>query len=234
MSERRQDPAADAFENVGFGACDVEEAVALRKLDVAQGGERKTDEHAQPLTFRLEERVDGEVARDLVRERRRPETDRQQGDQQGKCTRPGHVAQCILRALSGIRFSVFGPVLGGRSWVVGTRFVGRVFRPGRGDGMRRALTLGAMLTIGIGALVAQAQQVPTFQVDPLWPKPLPNHWLFGSITGVAVDAQNHVWVVHRGAASMTARTEIGAATNPPTSEKCCVPAPAGDAVRSVR
>jgi DNA-binding beta-propeller fold protein YncE len=67
--------------------------------------------------------------------------------------------------------------------------------------------------------------VPTFQVDPFWPKPLPNHWLFGSITGVAVDAQNHVWVVHRGAPSMTARTEIGAATNPPTSEKCCVPAP---------
>ena len=91
--------------------------------------------------------------------------------------------------------------------------------------MRRALTLGAVLTIGIGALVAQAQQVPVFQVDPLWPKPLPNHWLFGSITGVTVDAQNHVWVVHRGAPSMTARTEIGAATNPPTSEKCCVPAP---------
>ena len=28
---------------------------------------------------------------------------------------------------------------------------------------------------------------PSFQVDPLWPKPLPNHWLLGSVTGVAVD-----------------------------------------------
>ena len=66
---------------------------------------------------------------------------------------------------------------------------------------------------------------PAFEVDPLWPKPLPNHWLLGSVTGVAVDAQDHVWVVHRGYDSMTARTEIGAATNPKTAEACCVPAP---------
>ena len=90
---------------------------------------------------------------------------------------------------------------------------------------RRAFTVGAALTLALAAVAAQSPQVPTFQVDPFWPRPLPNHWLFGSITGVAVDAQNHVWVVHRGAASMTARTEIGAATNPKTSEKCCVPAP---------
>ena len=67
---------------------------------------------------------------------------------------------------------------------------------------------------------------PRLQVDPLWPKPLPNHWLFGSITGVTVDAQDHVWVVHRGADSLNARTEMGAATKPPTAEECCLPAPA--------
>jgi DNA-binding beta-propeller fold protein YncE len=67
---------------------------------------------------------------------------------------------------------------------------------------------------------------PRLQVDPLWPKPLPNHWLFGSITGVAVDAQDHIWVVHRGADSLNARTEMSAATTPPTAEACCLPAPA--------
>jgi NHL repeat-containing protein len=67
--------------------------------------------------------------------------------------------------------------------------------------------------------------VPAFQVDPLWPRPLPNHWLLGSVTGVAVDAQDHIWVVHRGYDSMTARTEIGAATNPKTADDCCLPAP---------
>jgi len=66
---------------------------------------------------------------------------------------------------------------------------------------------------------------PRFQVDPLWPKPLPNHWLVGSITGVAIDAEDHIWVVHRGADSLNPRTEMSAATNPPTAEECCVPAP---------
>jgi len=68
-------------------------------------------------------------------------------------------------------------------------------------------------------------QAPSFKVDPLWPKPLPNHWILGSVTGVAVDAQDHIWLVHRGADSLNARTEIGLATNPPTAETCCAPAP---------
>jgi len=45
------------------------------------------------------------------------------------------------------------------------------------------------------ALLSAAQsvrQVPAYQVDPLWPKPLPNNWLVGAIAGIAVDARNHV------------------------------------------
>src|ERR671911_586021 len=41
------------------------------------------------------------------------------------------------------------------------------------------------------------RQVPTFRVDPLWPRPLPNRWLVGAVAGVAVDKRDHVWVVHR-------------------------------------
>jgi len=41
------------------------------------------------------------------------------------------------------------------------------------------------------------QQVPTFRVDPLWPKPLPNKWIIGAVAGVAVDRHDHVWMVHR-------------------------------------
>ena len=90
---------------------------------------------------------------------------------------------------------------------------------------RKPFTVGVALTLVLAGATAQSPQVPTFQVDPFWPKPLPNHWLLGSITGVTVDAQNHVWVVHRGAGSLNARTEMGAATDPPTAEGCCVPAP---------
>ena len=35
------------------------------------------------------------------------------------------------------------------------------------------------------------------KVDPAWPKPLPERWLVGAIAGVAVDARDHVWIVHR-------------------------------------
>src|SRR5205814_5438955 len=43
---------------------------------------------------------------------------------------------------------------------------------------------------------------PRYQNNPLWPQPLPNHWVFGAVSGVAVDAQDHVWAVHRGAATL--------------------------------
>ncbi len=69
----------------------------------------------------------------------------------------------------------------------------------------------------------QGPQAPAFEVDPLWPKPMPNRWLLGSAVGVAVDNRDHVYVLHL-TTSFNARTEIGAASNPPTGE-CCLPAP---------
>jgi hypothetical protein len=69
----------------------------------------------------------------------------------------------------------------------------------------------------------QAVEAPRFTVDPLWPKPLPNHWLLGSAVGVAVDARDHVFVLHL-TDSFNTRTEVGAAADPPTGE-CCLPAP---------
>jgi DNA-binding beta-propeller fold protein YncE len=68
-----------------------------------------------------------------------------------------------------------------------------------------------------------AVQAPRFEVDPMWPKPVPNHWVFGNIIGVGVDMNDHVYIIHRGAGSLEAK-EIYAAENPPASE-CCIPAP---------
>ena len=31
-----------------------------------------------------------------------------------------------------------------------------------------------------------------FEVDPFWPKPLPNHWLLGATIGVWVDERDHL------------------------------------------
>ena len=44
---------------------------------------------------------------------------------------------------------------------------------------------------------AAGVMAPRFEVDPFWPKPLPNHWVTGSTIGVSVDAQDRVWTIHR-------------------------------------
>jgi DNA-binding beta-propeller fold protein YncE len=101
---------------------------------------------------------------------------------------------------------------------------------------RRTIVFGGSLVALLGALAlgqsvlsraaaeTQAVEAPTFEVDPLWPKPLPNHWILGSTIGVGVDSRDHVFIVHRGLATLNERTEAGAATDPPTGE-CCLPAP---------
>ena len=71
--------------------------------------------------------------------------------------------------------------------------------------------------------VATGPQAPMFEVDPLWPKPLPNHWILGSTIGVSVDSRDHIWVIHRQT-TLNPITEIGAAADPPIGE-CCIPAP---------
>ena len=65
-------------------------------------------------------------------------------------------------------------------------------------------------------------RAPLFEVDPLWPKPLPNHWVLGSTIGVAVDAQDHVWIIHR---PQTVDDNFKAATFNPPIGACCTPAP---------
>ncbi len=58
----------------------------------------------------------------------------------------------------------------------------------------------------------QAGGVPQFQVDPFWPKPLPNNWILGQVSGVAVDRHNHIWIIHRPR-SLSDR-EVGVQQNP--------------------
>ena len=66
-------------------------------------------------------------------------------------------------------------------------------------------------------------RAPRFEVDPFWPKPLPNHWLLGAAIGVWVDDRDHIWIIHRSSATLN-NNERGAELNPPTGE-CCKGAP---------
>jgi DNA-binding beta-propeller fold protein YncE len=101
--------------------------------------------------------------------------------------------------------------------------------------MNRSIVVGTALATTLGtfggasimldryaALRAAPLQAPRFEVDPLWPKPLPNKWILGQTIGVSVDAQDHVWIIHR--AGSLEPGEVHATTNPPIAQ-CCAPAP---------
>ena len=101
--------------------------------------------------------------------------------------------------------------------------------------MKRNLYVGALFLILLVALLAASSilqkkaaveaagvQAPRFEVDPLWPKPLPKHWLQGQTIGVSVDDKDHIWIIHR--AGSLEPGEQHATTNPPIAQ-CCAPAP---------
>ena len=89
--------------------------------------------------------------------------------------------------------------------------------------MKLAWVIGALAAAGI-AVSAQGGRVqaPYFEVDPLWPKPLPNHWVLGSTICVSVDDQDHIWILHR---PNTVDDNFKAAAVTPVVGRCCTPAP---------
>ncbi len=110
--------------------------------------------------------------------------------------------------------------------------------------MKRQLYVGAMFLAVLVALAvgsrmlgkravveAAGTQAPKFEVDPMWPKPLPNHWLMGNVIGVSVDSKDHIWIIHRQG-SLEAMEDYAVA-NPPGAKRqrgkveseCCMPAP---------
>jgi len=95
---------------------------------------------------------------------------------------------------------------------------------------RRKLLLGAafaglLASAGSGPLsTALAQDsdpmVPWFQVDPFWPKPLPNHWVLAMTIGLSMDAKDNVWILHR---PQTLEQKESYATR--NESDCCTAAP---------
>ena len=95
---------------------------------------------------------------------------------------------------------------------------------------RRMLWNRAVIVFaGLGILLlcltsgAQAQTAPKFKFDPDWPKPLPNKWKMGGVTGLAVDKDDNVWVLNRP--NDLTDIELEAELSPPLAD-CCVRPPA--------
>ena len=59
--------------------------------------------------------------------------------------------------------------------------------------------LSACLGVALWSVAAAAQDAPRFQVEPFWPKPLPENWILGQVSGIAVAPDDTIWIVHRPA-----------------------------------
>jgi len=59
------------------------------------------------------------------------------------------------------------------------------------------MRLGALATLLLPLFWQPAGATPRLRVDPAWPEPLPHDWVLGQVSGVAVDAADNVWIIHR-------------------------------------
>ena len=88
--------------------------------------------------------------------------------------------------------------------------------------MRRIAGRMALIGTIVAALLRPAlAEPPKFQVNPAWPQPLPGNWIIGTIGGIFVDAQDHIWINQRPS-SLDAREKRAATVK---DVICCVPAP---------
>src|ERR1700739_4945191 len=84
------------------------------------------------------------------------------------------------------------------------------------------LAAGMCLVVLFCARGARTQNAPKYKVDADWPKPLPNKWKMGGVTGLAVDKDDNVWV-HDRPNDLT-DIELEAELTPPIAD-CCVRPP---------
>ncbi len=89
-------------------------------------------------------------------------------------------------------------------------------------GAMLALLAGVAFLISYPGTGAQAQTAPRYKFDPDWPKPLPNKWKMGGVTGLAVDKDDNVWVYDRP--NDLTDIELEAELTPPIAD-CCVRPP---------
>jgi hypothetical protein len=85
-----------------------------------------------------------------------------------------------------------------------------------------AVVISVLLLATGHSVHTQGSGVPVFEIDPSWPKALPNNWTFGEFSGVAVDSHDHIWINQRP--RTLADDEKYMLANPPIGE-CCRPGP---------
>jgi len=65
------------------------------------------------------------------------------------------------------------------------------------NALKISATILGLCTPVLVSGAATAEGPPQYRYDANWPKPLPNHWALGGITGMFVDQNDHIWVLNR-------------------------------------
>jgi DNA-binding beta-propeller fold protein YncE len=90
------------------------------------------------------------------------------------------------------------------------------------DSIMRSRTVYVCVLVVALATVLGGADAPRFRVDSTWPKEMPHNWILGAVTGVFVDAKDHIWVTHL---PETLTEEETSAVQKPPIGTCCAPAP---------
>jgi len=95
------------------------------------------------------------------------------------------------------------------------------------------LGMGSVLISKRTVLQASSVTAPKFEVDPYWPKPLPNKWVIGQTIGLSADPSDNIWIIHRPGSMEYKETYLTR-----NESECCTAAPdvlefnpAGDLIR---
>ena len=83
-----------------------------------------------------------------------------------------------------------------------------------------SLVLIAGQSLADSSRIEGAPGGPKFQANPFWIKPLPNQWIIGQVAGIAIDKNDHLWIVHRPKSLSV--DELGLENK---NAKCCISAP---------
>ncbi len=89
--------------------------------------------------------------------------------------------------------------------------------------------VAATFAIGLLAIpMTSMAEGPAYEIDPFWPKQLPNQWSMGQVAGIAIDEEDNIWVLQRPRSltpNESAMVFTAEGRDLPNSPICCRPAP---------
>ena len=105
-------------------------------------------------------------------------------------------------------------------YLAGVPFVFLFAACGGGDGVANAT--GGPMDMASDPALADQSMAPMFEVDPFWPKPLPNKWKMGGVIGLGITEDDSVWVYHRPRAlEPSAAAGLGVGAVKPDKVRVC-------------